>query len=73
MTAPRSESRERFGKVLFIKLIRILPVVLAIGVICRLFYSAGKKSESTRRRRKFVKSSVIEKKDETSESGKENS
>ena len=50
---------------LFIKLIRVLAAVLAIGLICHLLFSTGKKSESTGRRRKFVKSSVIEEKDET--------
>ncbi len=61
-------------KVIFIKLIRILAVVLAIGLVCHLLYSAGKKSTATRQRRqggkerrKFVKSSVIEKKNETSD------
>jgi len=65
VTARCSKTHGRSGKVIFIKLIRILAAVLAIGLICHLFYSAGKKSESTGRRRKFVKSSVIEKKDET--------
>ena len=67
MTARCSETRERSGKVLFIKLIRVLAAVLAIGLICHLLFSAGKKSGSTRRHRKFVRSSVIEKKDETSD------
>ena len=58
---------------LFIKLIRVLAAVLAIGLICHLLFSTGKKSESTGRRRKFVKSSVIEEKDETPECDKENS
>lgn len=52
---------------LFIRLIRILAAVLAIGLICHLLYSTGKKNGSTRHRRKFVKSSVIEKSDETSD------
>ncbi len=43
---------------------RVLAAVLAIGLICHLLCSAGKKSNSTGRRRKFVKSSVLEKKDE---------
>ncbi len=73
MTARCSKTRERSGKVLFIKLIRVLAAVLAVGLICHLLFSTGKKSESTRRRRKFVKSSVIEEKDETSESDKEDS
>ena len=56
---------------IFIKLIRVLAAVLAIGLICHLLFSAGKKRESTRRGRKFVKSSVLEKQDETPD--KENS
>jgi len=51
--------------VIFIKLFRVLAAVLAIGLICHLLFSAGKKSGSTGRRRKFVKSSVIKKKGET--------
>ena len=58
---------------IFIKLIKVLAAVFAIGLIIHLLFSAGKKSKSTRRGRKFVKSSVIEKKDETPESDKENS
>ena len=65
MTARCSKTHGRSGKVIFIKLIRVLAAVLAIGLICHLLFSAGKKSGSTGRRRKFVKSSVIEKKDET--------
>ena len=52
---------------LFIKLIRVLAAVVAIGLICHLLFSAGKKSGSTGRRKKFVKSSVIEEKGETSD------
>jgi len=73
VTVRRSETHERSGKVFFIKLLRVLAAVLAIGLICHLLFSAGKKSGSTGRRRKFVKSSVIKKKDETSESEENNS
>ena len=52
---------------IFIKLIKVLVAVFAIGLIFHLLFSTGKKSKSTRRDRKFVKSSVIEKKDETSD------
>ena len=58
---------------IFIKLIRVLAAVLAIGLIFHLLFSTGKKSKSTRERRKFVKSSVIKKKDETPESEEDNS
>ena len=73
MTARWSKTRERSGKVLFIKLFRVLAAVLAIGLICNLLLSTGKKSQSTRRGRKFVRSSVIEKKDETPESEEDRS
>ncbi len=58
---------------IFIKLIKVLAAILAIGLICHLLFSASKKSKSTRERRKFVKSSVIEKKDETPESEEDKS
>ncbi len=65
---------------IFIKLVRVLGAGLVAGLICHLLYSAGKKSIATKQRRqtsgtrrKFVRSSVIEKRDETSESDKENS
>jgi hypothetical protein len=68
------------GKVFFIKLIRVLAVVGVVGLICYLLSSAARKNATARQRRqegkahrKFVESSVIEKKDETSESDKENS
>jgi hypothetical protein len=59
--------------VIFIKLIKVLAAVLAIGLIIHLLFSTGKKGKSTRRSRKFVKSSVLEKKDETPESEEDNS
>ena len=58
---------------IFIKLIKVLTAVLAVGLIFHLLFSTGKKSESTRRGRKFVKSSVIEKKDGTPESEEDKS
>lgn len=58
---------------IFIKLIKVLAAALAIGLIIHLLFSTGKKSKSTREHRKFVKSSVIEKKDETPESEEDNS
>ena len=73
MTALCSKTHGRCGKVIFIKLIRVLAAVLAIGLICHLLFSAGKKSGSTGRRKKFVKSSVIEEKDETPESDNDKS
>jgi len=73
-----SNTRERSGKVLFIKLVRILGAGVAAGLILHLLYSAGKKSMTSRQRgpggkehRKYVESSVIEKKGQTSD--KENS
>ena len=57
---------------LFIKLIRVLGTGLAVGLICHLLYSAGKKSIMTRphrkdskAHRKYVESSVIEKQDKS--------
>jgi len=73
VTARYSEMRERSGKVLFIKLLRVLAAVFITGLICHLLFSTGKKSGSTGRGRKFVRSSVIEKKGETSESDKDKS
>lgn len=73
MTARRSKTRERSGKVIFIKLIRVLAAVFAIGLIFHLLFSTGKKSKSTRRDRRFVKSAVIENKDKTPESDKDKS
>ena len=58
---------------IFIKLIKVLAAIFAIGLIFHLLFSTGKKSKSTRRDRKFVKSSVLEKKDETPESEEDNS
>ncbi len=58
---------------IFIKLIKVLAAVFAIGLIIHLLFSTGKKSKSTRRGRKFVKSSVIKKKDEIPESEEDNS
>lgn len=61
----------------FIKLVRVLGAGVAAGLICHLLYSAGKKNAAARQQskssshRKYVESSVIEKKDERS--GKENS
>ena len=59
---------------IFIKLVRVLGAGLAAGLICHLLYSAVKKSMTTRPHtqdgkghRKYVESSVIEKKDETSD------
>jgi len=66
--------------VIFIKLFRVLTAVLAIGLICHLLCSVAKKNMTTRPRkkdskadRKFVESSVIERKDETPESEENNS
>ena len=59
---------------IFIKLVRVLGAGVAVGLILHLLYSAGKKSMATRRNgrggkehRKYVESSVIENKDETSD------
>ncbi|MEA3224778.1 MAG: hypothetical protein U9Q07_02425 [Planctomycetota bacterium] len=59
---------------IFINLVRVLGAGLAAGLICHLLYSAGKKNMTTRPRgqdgkehRKYVESSIIEKKDETSD------
>lgn len=53
---------------LFIKLVRVLGIGIAAGLVCHLLYSAGKKSitagQQNRSARKYVESSVIEKKDE---------
>jgi len=64
--------------VLFIKLVRILGAGVAAGLICHLLYSAARKNTATRQNgrdgkehRKYVESSVVEGKGETS--GKENS
>jgi hypothetical protein len=60
--------------VIFIKLVRVLGAGVAVGLILHLLYSAGKKSMATRRNgqsgkehRKYVESSVVENKDETSD------
>ena len=73
-----NNTRKRYGEVLFIKLVRILGAGVAAGLICHLLYSAGKKSMTSRQHgqlgkehRKYVESSVIEKKGETP--GKEDS
>jgi hypothetical protein len=58
--------------VLFIKLIKVLATVFVVGMIFHLLFSAGSKSKPARGRKKFVKSSVIEKKDETPKSDKNN-
>jgi hypothetical protein len=56
--------------VIFIKLVRVLAVVLAVWLIGHLLFSAGRKSAQARQQgsgdkhRKFVNSSVIEKQDE---------
>lgn len=59
---------------IFIKLVRVLGIVLAAGLVCHLLYSAARKSLTTgprrqngKTRRKYVESSVVEKKDETPE------
>ncbi len=59
---------------LFIKLVRVLVVGIAAGLICHLLYTAGKKGMAThprgqdgKRHRKYVESSVIDKKDEPSD------
>jgi hypothetical protein len=64
--------------VIFIKLVRIVGAGLAAGLICHLLCSAAKKSMANRphrkggkTRRKYVESSVVEKKDKASESDKE--
>jgi len=66
--------------VILIKLFRVLAAVLAIGLVCHLLCIAAKKSMTARPRkkdskadRKFVESSVIERKDETPESEENNS
>ena len=63
---------------LLIKLVRVLGVGVAAGLVCHLLYSAGKKSMTTLPRgragkeyRKYVESTVIDKPGETSD--KENS
>ena len=55
----------------FIKLVRALGIGLAAGLACHLLYSACKKNVAARQRgqtgstrRKYVESSVIEKKDQ---------
>jgi len=64
--------------VFFIKLIRILGIAIAAGLIYHLLRSTGKKKMTTGRqdnsgsRRKYVESSVIDEKEETNESDKEN-
>ncbi len=57
-----------------INLVRVLGAGVAAGLICHLLYSAGKKSMTTRphgpggkEHRKYVESTVIEKKDETAD------
>jgi len=56
--------------VIFIKLVRVLAVVLAVWLIGHLLFSAGRKNAATRqqgsgdRHRKFVNSSVLEKQDQ---------
>ena len=59
---------------LLIKLVRVLGVGAAAGLVCHLLYSAGRKSMSTRPRgragtkhRKYVESTVIDKPGETSD------
>ena len=62
----------------FIKLVRVLGIGVAAALACHLLYAAGKKSFTTRphgrdgkEHRKYVESTVIEKKDQTAD--KENS
>ncbi len=56
---------------IFIRLIRILGILIAAGLIYHLLRSAGKKKVTTGRqgkngsRKKYVESSVIDNKDET--------
>ena len=63
---------------IFIKLIRILGIAIAAGLIYHLLRSTGNKKMTTDRQnksgsgRKYVESSVIDKKDEPKESDKEN-
>ena len=63
----------------FLILVRALGLGVAAGLVCNLLYSIGKKRMTTGQqnksdsRRKYVESSVIEKKDEPPESEKENS
>lgn len=58
---------------IFIKLIRIFGIAIAAGLIYHLLHSAGKKRMTTGQqdksgsRRKYVESSVIEKKGENSQ------
>jgi len=66
--------------VIFIKLVRLLGAGLAAGLICHLLCSAAKRSMTTRphgkggkAHRKYVESSVVEKKDKGSDSDKERS
>lgn len=73
MIALWSKTHERSGKVLFIKLIKVLVAVVVVGLIFHLLFSAGRKSNPARGHRKYVKSSVIEKKDQTPESDEEKS
>ena len=64
---------------IFIKLIRILGIAIVVGLLYLLVRSAGKKKMSTGQqnksgsRRKYVESSVVDKKDEPPESDKDNS
>ena len=63
----------------FLILVRALGIGVAAGLVCNLLYSAAKKRMNTGQQnksgsgRKYVESSVIEKKDEPPESDEENS
>ncbi len=59
---------------LFIKLVRVLGIGVAAGLICHLLYTVGRKGMTTRPRgqegkehRKYVESSVVDKKGEPSD------
>lgn len=63
----------------FLILVRALGIGVAAGLVCNLLYSAAKKRMNTGQQsksgsgRKYVESSVIEKKDEPPESYEDNS
>ena len=62
----------------FLILVRALGLGVAAGLVCNLLFSAAKKRMNTGQqsksgsRRKYVESSVIEKKDEPSEPDQKN-
>ena len=70
------ESAGKSGAVIFIKLIRVLAVALAVWLILHLLYSLGRKKAvsggkdgADNVRRRFVKSSVVEKQSRSDDEG----